>query len=311
MSFGQPKHKKKLSQFTLIELLVVIAIIGILASMLLPALSAAKDKAKKARWIGQRNQMRIDPDVVAYYTFDSDLNQHTDGGVSNLASFTNDSEGRYNPEDLDLSKLGSSVQILRLGRWKKETAAFLTGSSNNHFYTLDNDSLDDCSELTLEAWVYPTVVDGLPRGIISKRADSGTATTKSYSLFVYSGGKVMVDFQGKDSSGGLLGYKRVTTNHALLPREWCHIVAVFNGENSSVTMYINGEYDTKSTYSGAAFINNGQDAGSSASRRSDLHIGTMNYGYGQDWKGYIDEVAVYRRALSAQEVLNNFTMGSP
>ena len=104
MNASSPHHlprRRRPAAFTLIELLVVIAIIAILAALLLPALTSAKERAKRANCKNSMRQFSL-----AVHMYSDDNEQRVPSGAPNKPKSPND-------DHLPVLSIGTSNAIVQ------------------------------------------------------------------------------------------------------------------------------------------------------------------------------------------------------
>lgn len=148
----------------------------------------------------------------------------------------------------------------------------------------NNDSLDVGNEITISAWIKPTL------GAVSTILSSGNTASVDYDLYMTQTGQVIFTFT--NPAGTWQSFK--TVSNILADGEYQHIAAVYDG--NSYNIYLNGiaqsvAWDTG--ISGTALKN--YDYG--------LFIGKRNYSTDQRFfNGDIDNIRVYNYARTADEI---------
>lgn len=208
----------------------------------------------------------VDSGYVAYYKFNGNLQ---DESSNHLDGYTASPAYGYD-------------------RHSNVNSAYFVNNDDSIVIISDYHSLDLLGDFTIGFWVNPNSTQ--PRAdewgnidLVAKW-DNYALNTSSYAVTLMSNFTICVTLYNGSSS------QKLITTQTVQPNSWTYITVVF--KNNNMKIYFNANLSKSSTFSIKAESSN-----------LDLSIGGRESGLNKFY-GYIDDLVIYKIALSDNEILN-------
>jgi hypothetical protein len=159
---------------------------------------------------------------------------------------------------------------------------------NDYVNIPDSNSLDITNAVTVEAWINPSRLN-----VWQSPLEKGAHEDWAYGFYIEAAGGNIGFEIGVEGSPVTWAGATASVNSYLAIGNWAHIVGTADSATGKVYLYINGEQ-----------VDDGDFSGQINTNSIPFQIGKRYDG--GIFRGIIDEVKIYNRALSSEEIAANY-----